>query len=138
MRKGSRAVGKLLLLGAGSALMFTMGGVGPAQADAGPHRSTAVGAGQTALLSNAGGGRCASCHRTHTAKAEYLLKAAQPALCYTCHSGAGSDTDVVAGMDQNTSLPLRGGGTVDQGVLETAAAKRAAGVVVHAVDDVDL
>ena len=110
MRKGSRAVKKLLLLGAGSALMFTMGGVGPAQADAGPHRSTAVGAGQTALLSNAGGGRCASCHRTHTAKAEYLLKAAQPALCYTCHSGAGSDTDVVAGMDQNTSLPLRGGG----------------------------
>ena len=110
MRIGSRAARKLLLLGAGSALMFTMGGVGPAQADAGPHRSTAVGAGQTALLSNAGGGRCASCHRTHTAKAEYLLKAAQPALCYTCHSGAGSDTDVVAGMDQNTSLPLRGGG----------------------------
>ena len=41
MVKGGRAMKKLLLLGVGSALMFTMGGVGPAQADNGPHISTA-------------------------------------------------------------------------------------------------
>jgi predicted CXXCH cytochrome family protein len=110
MRKGSRAVKKLLLLGVGSALMFTMGGVGPAAADAGPHRSTAVGAGQTALISAAGGSRCASCHRAHTAKAEFLLKAAQPALCYTCHNGAGAQTNVIDGVDGATDAALRGGG----------------------------
>ena len=110
MRKGSRAVKKLLLVGVGSALMFTMGGVGPAAADNGPHVSTAVGAGQTALISNAGGGRCASCHRAHTAKAEFLLKAAQPALCYTCHAGAGASTNVVDGVNAYTNAALRGGG----------------------------
>ena len=41
MQKGSRAMKKLLFLGIGSALMFTIGGVGPAQADNGPHVSTA-------------------------------------------------------------------------------------------------
>ena len=128
MRNGSRAVKRLLLLGAGSALVFTMSGVGTAAADAGPHRSTAVGAGVTSLLSDAGGGRCASCHRTHTAKAEYLLKAAQPALCYTCHSGPGSDTDVVAGMDQNTSLPLRGGG-FEYALINGAGAAKTMGTV---------
>ena len=110
MRKGSRAVKKLLLLGAGSALIFTMGGVGPAAADAGPHKTTMVGAGQTALISVAGGGRCASCHRAHTAKAEFLLKQAQPALCYTCHAGPGASLDVVDGINNDDSQALRGGG----------------------------
>src|SRR5450756_693272 len=99
MRNGSRAVKKLLLLGVGSALMFTMGGVGPAQADNGPHVSTAVGPGLTATMGQAGGGRCASCHRAHTAKAEMLLKQAQPALCFSCHAdGLGASTDVVNGV----------------------------------------
>jgi predicted CXXCH cytochrome family protein len=90
--------------------MFTMGGVGPAAADNGPHMSTAVGAGQTALITNAGGGRCAGCHRAHTAKAEFLLKAAQPALCYTCHAGAGASTNVKDGVNAFTNVALRGGG----------------------------
>src|SRR5664279_2242558 len=106
MRIGSRAVKKLLLVGVGSALMFTMGGVGPAAADGGPHRSTAVGAGLTALTaSTAGGTRCASCHRAHTAQGENLLKLAQPALCYSCHNGAGGDADVVDGV-MSTDAPL--------------------------------
>ena len=101
---------RLLLLGAGSALMFTMGGVGPAAADAGPHGSTQVAAGDTALVSIAGGGRCASCHRAHTAKAEYLLKDSQPALCYTCHGGSAASLDVIDGVNNDDSLALRGGG----------------------------
>jgi hypothetical protein len=39
-----------------------------------------------------------------------LLKDTQPALCYTCHAGAGADTNVVKGMEMSSSLPLRGGG----------------------------
>jgi len=104
---------RLLFLGIGSALMFTMGGVGPAQADAGPHTSTIVGAGQTATMTQAGGNRCASCHRAHTAKAaDYLLKQAQPALCYSCHGtvGAGSSLDVVDGASRTNGAALRGGG----------------------------
>ena len=75
---------KLLLLGVGSALAFTMGGVGPAQADNGPHVSFAATTAGKIVVSDAAG-RCASCHRAHTAQAEFLLKQAQPALCYTCH-----------------------------------------------------
>ena len=115
MRIESRAVKKLLLIGVGSALMFTMGGVGPAQADSNGaiHRSTAAIASETQLVS-VGGGRCAGCHRAHTAKAEKLLKQAQPALCYTCHGGGGSNLDVVNGMNDNAAPTaprgLRGGG----------------------------
>jgi predicted CXXCH cytochrome family protein len=101
---------KFLFLGIGSALMFTMGGVGPAAADAGPHGSTQVAAGDTQLVSIAGGGRCASCHRAHTAKAEYLLKDSQPALCYTCHGGSAASLDVIDGVNNDDGLALRGGG----------------------------
>ena len=110
MRKEGRAMKKFLFLGIGSALMFTMGGVGPAAADAGPHGSTQVAAGDTTLVSIAGGGRCASCHRAHTAKAEYLLKDSQPALCYTCHGGSAASLDVIDGVNNDDSLALRGGG----------------------------
>jgi len=111
MRNGSRAVKRLLFLGVGSALVFTMGGVGPAQADNGPHRSSAAAAGATGFSVANGGTRCASCHRAHTAKAEYLLKMAQPALCYTCHAaGAGASTDVANGVEDGTGAALRGGG----------------------------
>src|SRR5665811_485816 len=114
MRKEGGAMKRLLLLGVGSALMFTMGGIGSAQADtSGPiHKSTSIAAGTTGFVAP-GGGRCAGCHRAHTAKAEYLLKQAQPGLCYTCHGGAGSTLDVVDGVDPNTakgSNALRGGG----------------------------
>src|SRR5450759_227118 len=115
MRIGSRAVKKLLLIGVGSALMFTMGGVGPAQADTSGaiHKSTSAPATGVAQLVSVGGGRCAGCHRAHTAKAEFLLKQAQPGLCYSCHGGAGSFLDVVDGRDPNSaamSNALRGGG----------------------------
>jgi predicted CXXCH cytochrome family protein len=101
---------RLLLLGVGSALMFTMGGVGSAQADSNSstHRSTAAKAGDQNFLVSAGGGRCASCHRAHTAKAEKLLKLAQPALCYSCHASLGSNLDVVDGSSKGQAL--RGGG----------------------------
>ena len=103
---------KLIFLGIGSALMFTMGGVGPASADAGPHVSTAATVAGDYQLTAVGAGRCAGCHRTHTAKAALLLKAAQPQLCYNCHgAGApGSTTDVVNGTDggvQHFMLGLR-------------------------------
>src|SRR5665647_918225 len=113
MRKEGGAMKKLLLLGVGSALMFTMGGVGPAQADTSgdTHKSTSILEATGAQLVSPGAGRCASCHRAHTAKAEMLLKDSQPALCYSCHGGAGTFLDVVDGVDPNDSLKaLRGGG----------------------------
>ena len=101
---------KFLFLGLGSALLFTMGGVGPAAADNGPHVSTAGAENTTFSVAGAGATRCASCHRAHTAQASDLLKAAQPALCFSCHAaGLGADTDVVNGKDSNGAA-LRGGG----------------------------
>jgi predicted CXXCH cytochrome family protein len=123
---------KFLFLGIGAALMFTMGGVGPAQADNGKHISTAQGASVVGGLVNNAGGRCAGCHRAHTAKAEYLLKVAQPQLCYSCHAdGGGASTNVVSGVIMDTAQALRGGGfekaligsalaTKDTGVLDSA------------------
>ena len=118
MRKEGGAMKRLLLLGVGSALMFTMGGVGSAQADTNSsiHKSSAVTANGIAQSVTAGGSRCAGCHRAHTAKAEYLLKQAQPGLCYTCHGGNGSFLDVVDGTNPNADVSLgasnalRGGG----------------------------
>ena len=120
---------RLLLLGVGSALMFTMGGVGPAQADNGPHISTAVGPGLTATMGQAGGGRCASCHRAHTAKAEYLLVQAQPALCFSCHNaGLGAGTDVVNGKNAYNGAALRGGG-FSYALINGAGAQKTMGTV---------
>ena len=124
---------KLLLLGVGSALAFTIGGVGPAQADNGPHVSTAAIAGTAAgntfvTIAGAGAGRCASCHRAHTAKAEYLLKSAQPALCYTCHGGTGSNTDVRDGISNVANVGLRGGG-FENAAISTGAATKELGIL---------
>jgi len=127
MRKEGGAMKKLLFLGVGSALMFTMGGVGTAQADNGPHISTAVGAGLTATMGQAGGDRCASCHRAHTAQAEYLLKQAQPALCLSCHDGTGASTDVVDGKGP-AGAALRGGG-FSYALINGAAASKTMGTV---------
>ena len=69
---------KILFLGIGSALVFTMSGVGTASADNGPHMKTSKAAGTAGVvIANAGASKCASCHRAHTAKAEFLLKQAQ-------------------------------------------------------------
>ena len=115
MKKEGRAMKRLLyfgVVGFGSALMFTMAGVGSAQADNGPHVSTAAtAAGDVTIDTASGAGRCAGCHRAHTAKAAMLLKAAQPALCYSCHGGGlGANTDVQNGTSGSTGAALRGGG----------------------------
>ena len=125
MRNGSRAMKKLIFLGMGSALVFTMGGVGPASADNSVHISTAVTVSGDYNLTAVGAGRCAGCHRTHTAKGADLLKAAQPALCYTCHAsgGMGAATDVANGVDQNSQLALRGGGFVSAKLDSATASK---------------
>ena len=122
MREGGRAMKRLLFLGLGSALRFTMGGVGPAQADNGPHRSSAVAESQTNAPITTAAGRCASCHRAHTAKAEKLLKQAQPALCYSCHDGTLAQTDVIDGSDGGTGA-LRGGGFAKAQISSAAATK---------------
>jgi predicted CXXCH cytochrome family protein len=101
--------------------MFTMGGVGPAQADNGPHKSSALAAGTTGAITTAAG-RCASCHRAHTAKAEYLLKQAQPQLCYSCHDGTVATTNVIDGNDGGTGA-LRGGGFANARIASGAASK---------------
>jgi len=97
----------LLCLGLVSALSFTIGGIGPAQADSGPHVSSAAGIEQTVSTY-----RCASCHRAHTADKAFPLSAGQDGLCFTCHGpgGSGASTDVVDGVGyvvggtQNTDL----------------------------------
>jgi predicted CXXCH cytochrome family protein len=123
MRTGSRAMKKLLFIGMGSALIVTMGGVGSAQADNGPHRSSAAAASSTnnAVTAINGAGRCASCHRAHTAKAEKLLKQAQPQLCYSCHDGTLAQTNVIDGNDGATGL--RGGGFANARIGSAAATK---------------
>jgi predicted CXXCH cytochrome family protein len=121
MRSGSRAMKKLLFIGIGSALIVTMGGVGSAQADNGPHRSSALAAGTSGAITTAAG-RCASCHRAHTAQAEYLLKQAQPQLCYSCHDGTTASTNVADGNDGGTGA-LRGGGFNKAQISSGAASK---------------
>lgn len=98
------------LLAVGCALSLLFIGAAPAAADNGPHIK---GAG---LVTDS----CASCHRTHTAQAPYLLKQSQPGLCYTCHGGTatGANTDVQNGVGYSGSYRsggkapggLRGGG----------------------------
>jgi predicted CXXCH cytochrome family protein len=123
MRNGSRAVKKLLLLGVGSALMVTMGGVGPAQADNGPHVSSAFSGAGTQTV---GTDKCASCHRAHTSKAPYNLLQAQPALCYTCHgSGAtGGVTDVADGLGKGTAPGALRAGGFEMASLNAAAPQK--------------
>ncbi len=124
-------MGRLLCLGLVSALSFTIGGVGPAQADSGPHVSSAAGAKQTV-----GTYRCASCHRAHTADEAFPLSAGQDVLCFTCHGhgGNGASTDVIDGVGygvggtQNrdrSSAPgaLRGGG-FDYALIGSGEASR--------------
>jgi len=124
MRIESRAVKKLLLLGVGSALMFTMGGVGPAQADTSGtwHKSSAFAENTIGGAITTAGGRCASCHRAHTAVAEKLLKQAQPALCYSCHDGTLASTNVRDGNDGGTG-GLRGGGFLNARIDSGNASK---------------
>lgn len=131
-------------MAAASAALFI--GASPAQADNGPHVSTATTAATTGVqIKDAGQGRCASCHRAHTAKSAYLLNAAsEESLCFSCHggSGTGATTDVQNGVGYDaaskTTYPngttlsvvrgtqvgaLRGGG-FEQAMLGTDSATK--------------
>jgi predicted CXXCH cytochrome family protein len=100
---------KLLFLGVGSVLMFTIGGIGSAQADNGPHSIVLGPNGATTAVSTEGADQCANCHRAHTGKADRLLKQAQPALCLNCHNGTGAQNNVVDGTGASGGA-LRAGG----------------------------
>lgn len=113
----------------GSVIAFGLSAA-PAFADNGPHVPTA---------GNLAVDRCAACHRAHTAKAGYLLKEAQPALCYTCHgsSAGGATTDVVDGIGYTGferggtaagGKALRGGGFAYALIDSGSAARSASGV----------
>ena len=88
-------------------------------AAAGPHAGTFTGTTDA----------CAGCHRAHTGAADGLLKSGttnvsvnallqntiQYAMCTSCHSGTGADTDVVHGVYLGTTQGaqnngLKGGG----------------------------
>jgi predicted CXXCH cytochrome family protein len=105
MRTERKALRRLALVAAASAALF-MGAV-PAYADNGPHVSTATTTATSGvMITNAGQGRCASCHRAHTAEGAYLLNAAdEESLCYSCHggSGTGATTDVQNGVGYGTT-----------------------------------
>jgi predicted CXXCH cytochrome family protein len=125
MRIGSRTMKKLLFIGLGSALMVTMGGVGSASANAGPHSIPMASAGQTGVIvANMGADQCANCHRAHTAKSDTLTMLAQPAICLNCHSGLGSTLDVVNGIQTGTGgAGLRGGGFTNARIGTATATK---------------
>ena len=100
MRTERKVMRRVVLGAAASAALFM--GATPAQADNGPHVSTATNEVKSGIkISDAGQGRCASCHRAHTAKSAYLLNAAsEESLCFSCHggSGTGATTDVQNGV----------------------------------------
>jgi predicted CXXCH cytochrome family protein len=114
---------RLLFLGVGSALLFTMGGIGSAQADNGPHSIVMGPNGKTTAVSLEGAAQCASCHRAHTAQSSTLTKQAQPALCLNCHDGMGSVLDVVNGTDVNGGV-LRAGGFTSASISSGAGATK--------------
>src|SRR5450631_2131983 len=123
MRKGIRPMKRLLFLGLGSALLFTMGGIGSAQADNGPHSIVMGPNGATTAVSTEGAGQCANCHRAHTAETSTLTLQAQPALCLNCHAGLGSQLDVVDGVTPNGAA-LRGGGFTTAAIDSGAGATK--------------
>jgi predicted CXXCH cytochrome family protein len=119
MRFSSWKMKRLAFVVVGCAVSLFLGGGVPASADNGPHRA---GAGPIADT-------CAGCHRAHTAQASYLLKQAQPGLCYTCHGAgaAGANTDVQEGVGYTGTYPGRGsptgalrGGGFEYALLDTA------------------
>jgi predicted CXXCH cytochrome family protein len=101
MRTHKKVRRRLVALVATAAAAFFLGAA-PAYADNGPHVSTATNAEVTGIhIADAGQGRCASCHRAHTARAAYLLNAtSEESLCYSCHGdgGTGATTDVQSGL----------------------------------------
>lgn len=147
MRTHTKVRRRLPALVAAASAAFFLGAV-PAYADNGPHVSTATNTPTTGVrITDAGQGRCASCHRAHTARAAFLLNAtSEESLCYSCHGdgGTGATTDVQSGLgydaaaattypgttttltvDRGTTVAgaLRGGG-FDKAALGTGAATK--------------
>jgi predicted CXXCH cytochrome family protein len=121
---------RLLFLGVGSALLFTMGGMGSAQADNGPHSITtgkADGTTVTSVGNQIGADQCANCHRAHTAVTSTLTKQPQPDLCLNCHDGTGSSLNVETGTSNGktgqVAGALRGGGFTSAEIGSGAASK---------------
>lgn len=120
---------RLLLLVMGSALLFTFG-VGPAQADNGPHVLSGAVAGFDQLVGIDG---CADCHRVHTPATE--SRANRDGLCLACHgpSRVGATTNVVDGLGESagaqdvegsaTPGALRSGG-FDSALIASGAATK--------------
>ncbi|HET8944228.1 MAG TPA: cytochrome c3 family protein, partial [Dehalococcoidia bacterium] len=87
MRKTTLLIG--ILAGVAVSLLAVMGsGGGTASADNGPHM---VEAGATP-------DKCASCHRIHTAKSDFLFKEGGTVedFCYSCHGNGGPGSDLAA------------------------------------------
>jgi predicted CXXCH cytochrome family protein len=85
------------------ALAGALSGSRSASADGGPHVK-----GQGATTDS-----CAGCHRAHTGQAANgLLAATEVQLCYTCHDGSQSTTNVVLGSQTQAGGggALKGGG----------------------------
>ncbi len=98
---------KILGIVAGLAVVLAGAGLwatGQVGADNGPHRMN-----QSVATDS-----CAGCHRAHTAQAAYLLKTAEPGLCFTCHDGTQALTNVQGGRltapDAYGNFALKGGG----------------------------
>jgi predicted CXXCH cytochrome family protein len=105
--------------------MFTMGGIGPARADNGPHISGAKGVGADQAVT---ADKCAGCHRIHTAQSNdgMLLKTTtQEALCFNCHgpTASGASTNVVDGVGYENAAT----GTQDRDRGVAAGALRGGG-----------
>jgi hypothetical protein len=133
MATGGTTLRRPLLCGLGAALVITMGGVGPARADNGPHTLTATGAG-AGFNQLAGAHSCATCHRARTAQSA-LPGRGPDALCLLCHgrSALGASTDVIDGVgydggrtQDDSAVPgaLRGGG-FDYAQIASGKATRA-------------
>jgi predicted CXXCH cytochrome family protein len=128
MRTHKKVRRRLPALVATAAAAFFLGAV-PAYADNGPHVSTATNTPTTGVkITDAGQGRCASCHRAHTARAAFLLNAtSEESLCYSCHGdgGTGATTDVQSGLGYDaasrTTYPNGTTLTVDRGTTVAGA-----------------
>ncbi|HET9476591.1 MAG TPA: cytochrome c3 family protein [Dehalococcoidia bacterium] len=87
MRKTTLLIG--ILAGVAVSLLAVMGsGGGTASADNGPHM----------IETGATPDKCASCHRIHTAKSDFLFKSGGTveAFCYSCHGNGGPGSDLAA------------------------------------------
>ena len=87
MRKTTLLIG--IVAGVAVSLLAVMGsGGGTASADNGPH----------IVETGATPDKCASCHRIHTAKSDFLFKSGGTveAFCYSCHGNGGPGSDLAA------------------------------------------